>query len=106
MSYNVDPDNNLKMIPTSSPIKHKVGHSLNPAPYPARHERPNYILVNTIGNYSFAYESGSLATYTSGSKIEDAAGGPVRLDINPIAWVSKGGLSGDITFVYKGDSSQ
>jgi len=60
-------------------------------------------LVNTIGNYSFAYASGSLSTYVSGSKIENAAGGPVRLDINPVAWTSNGGVAGDITFVYLGD---
>ena len=106
MSYNVDPDNNLKMIPKSSPIKHKVGRALTPAPYPARHERPNYILINAAGRYSFAYESGSMATYVSGSVLGDDAGGPIRLDIQPIAWVSDTGVTGDITFIYKGDSSQ
>ena len=60
------------------------------------------ILINKIGNYSFAYESGSLDTYVSGSQVTNAAGGPIRLDINPIAWISKGGVAGDITFVYTG----
>ena len=56
-----------------------------------------------MGNYSFAYESGSLATYTSGSQVTDAAGGPIKLDIQPIAWISNGGAAGDVTFVYRGD---
>ena len=103
MSYRVDPDNNLKMIPKTKVAKDAYGHASTPAPYPARHKRPTYILVNTSGSYSFAYESGSLATYTSGSKIENGAGGPIKIDIQPIAWVSDGGAAGDVTFVYKGD---
>ena len=103
MSYRVDPDNNLKMIPNTKVIKDAYGHASTPAPYPARHKRPTYILVNTIGDYSFAYESGSLASYASGSKIENAAGGPIKLDIQPIAWTSIGAKTGDVTFVYKGD---
>ena len=103
MSYRVDPDNNLKMIPKTKVIKDAYGHASTPAPYPARHSRPTYILINKVGNYSFAYESGSLATYTSGSQVTNAAGGPIKLDIQPIAWVSKDGAAGDVTFVYRGD---
>ena len=102
MSYTVDPDNNLKMIPNTKVDRERLGRAINPTPYPNRHERPTYILVNTIGDYSFAYESGSLASYVSGSKIENAAGGPIKLDIQPIAWTSVGAKTGDVTFVYKG----
>ena len=103
MSYRVDPDNNLKMIPNTKIAKDAYGHASTPAPYPARAPRPTYVLINKVGNYSFAYESGSLATYTSGSQVTNAAGGPIKLDIQPIAWVSKDGAAGDVTFVYRGD---
>ncbi len=99
--YNVDSTG--KQYPTSKVVKDAYGRATTPAPYPARHPRPTHILINKVGNYSFAYESGSLATYTSGSQVTDAAGGPIKLDIQPIAWVSKDGAAGDVTFVYKGD---
>ena len=66
-------------------------------------DRPNYIIINKTGTYRFAYESGSLASYESGSVI--TADGPVRLDINPVAWetVPACGTKGAVTFVYTGD---
>ena len=66
-------------------------------------DRPNYIIINKTGTYRFAYESGSLASYESGSVV--TADGPVRLDINPIAWrqTDAAGSIGDITFVYTGN---
>ena len=100
--YQADPNNSKKMIPKAVPTS-AFGKATTPAPYPARHERPNYILINKVGNYSFAYESGSLNSYVSGSQVTNAAAGPVRLDINPIAWVSKNGAAGDVTFVYTGN---
>jgi hypothetical protein len=99
--YQADPNNSKKQIPKARSVN-AYGKAVNPPPTIITN-RPNYILVNTIGNYSFAYVSGSLSTYVSGSKIENAAGGPVRLDINPVAWTSNGGVAGDITFVYLGD---
>ena len=99
--YEADPNNDKKQQPKARSTD-AYGKAANQAPAIIT-DRPNYILVNTIGNYSFAYVSSSLANYMSGSKIENAAGGPVRLDINPIAWTSVGGKAGDVTFVYTGD---
>ena len=101
MSYVANSDNDKKQVPAAIPDT-SYGKAITPAPAEIN-DRPNYILVNTIGNYSFAYESGSLSTYISGSKIENAAGGPVRLDINPVVWTSHNGQVGDITFVYTGN---
>ena len=100
--YKADPNNSKKQIPKAR-SSDAYGKATQPGPYPLRHARPNYVLINTAGNYSFAYESGSLATYVSGSLIQSANAGPIRLDINPIAWISNGGAVGDVTFVYTGD---
>ena len=99
--YEADPNNTNKSQPKAIPVS-AHGKAINPAPTVIT-DRPNYILINKVGNYSFAYQSGSLSTYVSGSQITNAAGGPVRLDINPVAWVSSGGAAGDITFVYTGN---
>ena len=100
--YKADPNNTAKQVPKAR-SSDAYGKAIQPGPYPLRHARPNYVLINTAGNYSFAYKSGSLATYVSASLIQSANAGPVRLDINPIAWTSLGGAAGDVTFVYTGD---
>ena len=99
--YEADPNNNKKSQPKAIPVS-AHGKSTTPAPEVIT-DRPNYILINKVGTYRFAYESGSLATYTSGSVI--TADGPVRLDINPVAWrqTSTVGDIGDVTFVYTGN---
>ena len=76
-------------------------------------ERPSYVLINVNGTYAFSYsQTGSNGgthadegAYTTGSILNDAAGGPTRLDINPNAWrqTNSAGSIGDVTFVYKGD---
>ena len=64
-------------------------------------KRPSYVLVNRVGSYLFAYESGSYPSdYISGSVLVNAASGPVKLDINPVAWGSDTQETGDVTFVY------
>jgi len=63
-------------------------------------KRPSYVIVNNSGNFSFAYESGSYPdVYVTGSVLE-SNGGPIRLDISPVAWGGAGVSTGDITFVY------
>ena len=64
-------------------------------------KRPSYVVVNNPGSFSFAYESGSYPeVYITGSVIEQNGGGPIRLDISPVAWGGHGVSTGDITFVY------
>ena len=104
--YEADSNDNKKSQPKAIPVS-AHGRATTPAPYPARHERPNYILINKIGTYAFAYESGSASTYATGSIVSNAAGGPIRVDINPIAWTDHGatpvGAAGDVTFIYTGN---
>ena len=102
MSYQVDGDNDKKQIPKGRPVG-AYGRAFAPAPK-AITDRPNYVVINGRGSYAFAYQSGSLDTYTTGSFLDDAAG-PYRLDINPVAWYKTdgAGIAGDITFVYTGD---
>tara|TARA_Y100000593_G_scaffold94632_1_gene194767 strand:- start:707 stop:1099 length:393 start_codon:yes stop_codon:yes gene_type:complete len=81
---------------------------------------PDHIIVNVGGTFAFAYASASnpdLATdsqpgrlnYTTGSVVS-ASAGPVRLDINPVAWRrcdgAADGRTGDVTFVYGGPNNQ
>ena len=100
--YQVDPNDSTKSIPKARSVS-AYGKVTQPGPQ-VLSDRPNYVLVNSAGNYSFLYEnSGSLATYVSGSLIQSANAGPIRLDINPRAWASSGGATGDVTFVYLGD---
>ena len=68
-------------------------------------KRPSYVIVNTDGEYAFCYDSGSHGTvgsYITGSSMQSANAGGIRLDINPVAWrrTDSGGAIGDITFVY------
>jgi len=100
--YEADPNNSKKQQPKSIPLS-GFGKAITPAPTTIV-DRPSYILINKVGNYSFAYEDGGMQTnYESGSQLTNAAAGPIRLDINPVAWVSNGGAAGDVTFVYTGN---
>ena len=108
--YQVDPDNNKKQVPKASPVT-AYGRAETPA-MKTFATRPNYVLINKEGIFGFAYEhTGSvggshedLNAYVTGSVVDDAAG-PIRLDINPIAWrrMDAAGATGDVTFVYTGD---
>ena len=47
MSYKVDPNNNLKMIPKTKVSKDAYGFSINPASETIQ-ERPSYVLFNVV----------------------------------------------------------
>jgi len=112
MSYRVDPDNNLKMIPNTKVANDAFGYAINPTAETFQ-KRPSYVLINVNGTYAFENNNtGSLGgtheergTYVTGSVLNDAAGGPLKLDINPTAWrqTDTAGSVGDVTFVYRGD---
>ena len=99
--YNVDSTG--KQFPTSKIIKDAYGRATTPSAESIE-PRPTHVLVNMNGTYAFAYESGSVGTYVTGSVVDDAAG-PVRLEIQPVAWrqTDAAGTVGDVTFVYIGD---
>ena len=112
MSYRVDPDNNLKMIPNTRVANDAFGYAITPTAETFQ-KRPSYVLINVNGTYAFENNNtGSLGgthkatgTYITGSVLGNAAGGPVRLDIQPNAWrqTDAAGTVGDVTFVYRGD---
>ena len=65
--------------------------------------RASYVIINVehATKYEFKYESG-------GSFVDYgivAADGPVRIDINPIAWKGGAGTTGHVSFVYNGKNS-
>ena len=99
--YTTDPNNAKKQVPKARP-QGAYGKVTQPGPQ-VLSARPNYVLINNTGQYLFLYsDSGSYpGDYVSGSIV--TSGGPVRLDINPKAWGSKTGVTGDVTFVYTGD---
>ena len=101
----------MKTGPARRPIKGTNAAAVAPA---GTGTQPTYVIVNTIGKYGFLYEttssiggdvSGQASSFITGSIIENAAGGPIKLDINPIAWyksdTAQGAAAvGDVTFVY------
>ena len=99
--YTTDPNNAKKQVPKARP-QSAYGKVTQPGPQ-VLSARPNYVLINNTGQYLFLYsDSGSYpGDYVSGSIV--TSGGPVRLDINPKAWGSKTGVTGDVTFVYTGE---
>ena len=100
--YRQNPNNTKKQFPKARP-QSAYGKVTTPAEETIQN-RPNHILVNMNGTYAFAYVSGSISSYETGSVVDDAAG-PVRLDIQPTAGdqTNAPGTVGDVTFVYLGD---
>ena len=64
--YQVDPNDNLKMIPKNKIVKDAYGRATTPAAETIE-PRPTHVLVNMNGTYAFAYQSGSADTYVTGS---------------------------------------
>ena len=97
--YIQDPNDSKKQVPAARTGIAFYSHATTPDAQTIV-KRPSYVIVNNAGSFSFSYQSGSYpSTYITGSVL-DADAGPVRLDINPIAWGGEGVKTGDITFVY------
>lgn len=74
-------------------------------------KRPSHINVNSVGTYAFLYEStssfganvsGQVSSFITGSKVNHANAGGIKLEVSPIAWrrTDADDAVGDITFVY------
>ena len=75
-------------------------------------KRPSYVNVNSQGTYAFLYETTAsaganvsvteLSNFITGSLIQSANAGGIRLDVCPIAWRRTDGTdaAGAVTFVY------
>jgi len=100
MSYRSDPDNNLKMIPNTKVIREAYSRATAPA-RETEVERATYVIINVehATKYEFLYESGG--DYVDYGIV--AADGPLRVDIQPIAWKGGAGTTGHVSFVYRGD---
>ncbi len=97
--YQADPNDSTKQTPKAIPVS-AYGKAIAPAAE-AEVTRASYVIINVEHGtkYEFLYESGG--TYVDYGIV--AADGPLKIDINPIAW--KGGDSstiGHVTFVYRG----
>tara|TARA_Y100001963_G_C6747906_1_gene432552 strand:- start:1236 stop:1553 length:318 start_codon:yes stop_codon:yes gene_type:complete len=65
--------------------------------------RASYVIINVehATKYEFKYTSGG--SYVDYGIV--AADGPVRIDINPIAWKGGAGTTGHVSFIYNGKNS-
>ena len=96
--YQQDPDDEFKSIPKPLPV-----NAFSTAIAPAAEEvvpRASYVIINVENatKYEFLYESGG--TYVDYGIM--AADGPLRVNINPIAWKGGAGTTGHVSFVYRG----
>ena len=96
--YQADPNNSKKQIPKAIPVS-AYGKATAPAAE-AEVARASYVIVNAghATKYEFLYESGG--TYVDYGIV--AADGPLRININPIAWKGGAGTTGHVSFVYEG----
>jgi hypothetical protein len=96
--YQADPDNDEKSGPKALPLE---AYERAIAPIAETEvDRASYVMINVEHGtkYEFLYESGG--TYVDYGIV--AADGPVRIDINPIAWKGGAGTTGHVSFVYQG----
>ena len=74
-------------------------------------QRCSHVTVNKEGTYAFLYETTSsvgttpdykIETCLTGSVVQHAQAGGIKLDVNPIAWRRTDGTdaAGAVTFVY------
>ena len=96
--YEQDPNDTFKSQPKPLPV---TAFSTAIAPVAEIEvERASYVMINVehATKYEFLYESGG--TYVDYGIM--AADGPIRLNINPIAWKGGAGTTGHVSFVYRG----
>ena len=96
--YKADPNDNTKQVPAALP---ESANTIAKAPAAeAEVDRASYVIINVEHGTKYEF------LYTSGGSYIDygivAADGPVRIDINPIAWKGGAGTTGHVTFVYQG----
>jgi hypothetical protein len=108
-SYQKDSSNPKKQIPNTSP---GGTNRFSFAECPLNEvvtKRPTYVNINKVGTYCFLYETtasfgGTTLTegYITGSVVQNAAAGGIKLDISPVAWqrIDATDVRGDVTFVY------
>ena len=96
--YTTDPNDGKKQVPKALP-KTAVDRAIAPAAE-AEVRRASYVIINVehATKYEFLYESGG--TYVDYGIME--ADGPLRVNINPIAWKGGAGTTGHVSFVYRG----
>ena len=96
--YTTDPNNTKKQIPKALPAT-AVDRATAPAAE-AEVARASYVIINVEHGtkYEFLYESGG--GYVDYGIV--AADGPLRININPIAWKGGAGTTGHVSFVYEG----
>jgi hypothetical protein len=72
-------------------------------------KRCSHVNVNSVGTYAFLYETTAsyggttnVETYMTGSKVNHANAGGIKVEVNPIAWrrTDAAESAGDVTFVY------
>jgi hypothetical protein len=97
--YQADPDNDEKSGPKALPLA-AFGRALAPI-QSTEVDRASYVIINVehATKFEFLYESGG--SYVDYGTVE--ADGPIRVDINPIAWKGgDGNTIGHVTFIYRG----
>ena len=109
--YGVNPTDSNKQTIVESTIK---GSQYSNASCPTNEivtKRPTYVNINKVGQYAFLYETtssaggnvaGQITSFVTGSVVQNAAAGGIKLDISPVAWrrIDASDAVGDVTFVY------
>ena len=95
LDYKADPRDSTKQIPNNTIVYNRTTAPADETEV----ARASYVIINSGHGtkYEFKYTaSGDWYDYG----VIDAATGPVKVDIQPIAWKGGAGDTGDVTFVY------